>query len=348
MRKLVFVTSVALVAVAASASLSFADFFPVTHFRCMADPLGGHPSSPLEWRTGYGRKVWAANAYQYYKYSAGNAANANRYWLGTAGNDEVNLAYASDIDLYPVYVDGTPDANILVGPGPSNATYFGTTFGEISNLHFGEIDIFSGMTLGVDMPLGMHVDGLCEAGCYSPEQEIRVGDSFLAVDQAQKSGQLSLTTLTPDATIDSLEFMQNTIARWTVDIAAAKQSIVTLRMKSGGEMRVTTEHPLVTSEGVMKRAEDLVIGESLVRENGSPDPVVSMVTTTEFTKVYNLRPTTTDLTSNILVAQGYLTGSARYQNEFVKYLNRVLLRHNIPSSVIARHSPRGTTKLSHN
>jgi hypothetical protein len=61
-----------------------------------------------------------------------------------------------------------------------------------------------------------------------------------------------------------------------------------------------------------------------------------MVTTTEFTKVYNLKPTTTDLTSNILVAQGYLSGSVRYQNEYIKYLNRVLLRHNIPSSVIAR------------
>jgi hypothetical protein len=137
----------------------------------------------------------------------------------------------------------------------------------------------------------------------------------------------------------TFEFMQNSIGRWMVDIAPANQEIITLRMKSGGELRVTNEHPLVTSEGVMKRAEDLVVGESLVRDNGASDPVVSMSSTTEFTKVYNLQPTTTDLTSNILVAQGYLSGSVRYQNEYVKYLNRVLLRQNIPSSVIVRKAP---------
>jgi hypothetical protein len=180
------------------------------------------------------------------------------------------------------------------------------------------------------------VEALCEAGCYSPEQKIRVGDTVIPVAEAHESGQSKLTTLAPGATLDSLEFMKNRIARWTVDIAPAHQTIITLRMESGGELRVTTEHPLVTSEGVMKRAEDLVLGESLVREDGSPDPVVSIVKTKELTKVYNLRPSTTDLTSNILVAQGYLNGSARYQNEYLKYLNRVLLRHNIPSEVIVR------------
>jgi hypothetical protein len=78
------------------------------------------------------------------------------------------------------------------------------------------------------------------------------------------------------------------------------------------------------------------VGESLVRENGEADPVVSVASSTELTKVYNLRPTTTDLTSNILVAQGYLNGSARYQNEYLKYLNRVLIRSKIPSELIVR------------
>ena len=124
-----------------------------------------------------------------------------------------------------------------------------------------------------------------------------------------------------------------------MDIAPAQQTIFTLRMKSGGQLRVTNEHPLVTSDGVMKQAQTLVVGEELVRDNGSPDPVVSIVKSTELTKVYNLRPTTTDLTSNILVAQGYLTGSARYQNEYIKYLNRVLFRQKIPSAMIARSHP---------
>jgi hypothetical protein len=346
MKKSVFVTSFAMVAIAASASQSFA-YYPVTYFRCTADQLIGHPSSQAtspESRTGYGRRVWAQTANAYWKFNAGNNANANRYWLPSLFNLDVANAIDADIDLYPVYINNnTPNGDLWVGPGPSNATYFGTTFTTIAGLHFGE----PGGT-NPDLPAGIAVDALCEAGCYSPEQQVRFGDSNVPVAQAQASGQRSVTTLTPNATLDSLEFMQNSIGRWMVDIAAANQTIITLRMKSGGELRVTTEHPLVTSEGVMKRAEDLVVGESLVRDNGASDPVVSMSSKTEFTKVYNLQPTTTDLTSNILVAQGYLSGSVRYQNEYVKYLNRVLLRNNIPSSAIVRSTPRGTAKLEHN
>jgi hypothetical protein len=57
---------------------------------------------------------------------------------------------------------------------------------------------------------------------------------------------------------------------------------------------------------------------------------------TVVTKVYNLRPATTDLMTNIIVAQGYLNGSARYQSEYLKYLNRVLIRQNIPAELIPR------------
>ncbi|MCK6588802.1 MAG: cell surface protein, partial [Polyangiaceae bacterium] len=180
------------------------------------------------------------------------------------------------------------------------------------------------------------VAGLCEAGCYTGEQEVRFGDELLPIGRAFASGETKVTTLSPGATFDSLTFIVNDIARWTADIAPADQQLITLRMQSGGELRVTTEHPILTSEGVMKRAMDLVAGESLVREDGSPDPIESTETQTVFTRVYNLRPVTLDLATNIIVAQGYLNGSARYQSEYVKYLNRVLLRKKIPAGLIPR------------
>lgn len=327
MKKFVFVAAGALVA--ASASPSYA-FFPVTAFRCAADQLNGHPQDTFqEGRTGYGRQLWSKNAYTYYKFTLGQNATASHYWLPSTFNLDIDNAAPQNIDLYPVYVDNSsPALPLWVGPGPNKPDiWFASTASGISGMPW--INQYN-------LPAGVAVDALCEAGCYSPEQEIRVGDGFVSVAKAQASGESTLMTLAPNASLDALSFMKNTIARWTMDIAPANQTIITLRMKSGGELRVTTEHPLVTSEGVMKRAEDLSLGESLVRENGSLDPVVSMVKSTEFMKVYNLRPTTTDLTSNILVAQGYLTGSVRYQNEYIKYLNRVLLRHKIPTELIAR------------
>jgi hypothetical protein len=332
MRKFVFVSSFA-IAASATTSTAVAEIWPPTHFRCAADQLFGHPSEgdTAEGRTGFGRTQWARTAYNYWIAPNTPAAiqHARRFWQSSFNADVADAADLADTDLYPVYRDSA--FNLWVGPGPNNTTgWFGATRTAIRTRPY---------TGAHDLPGDVAVDALCEAGCYSPEQQIRVAEGFVSVSDAHASGQSTLTTLAPDSTIDSVKLMGNSIARWTVDIAPAQQTIITLRMKSGGQLRVTTEHPLVTSEGVMKQAQSLIVGESLVRDNGAPDPVVKIEKTTEFTKVYNLRPTTTDLTSNILVAQGYLSGSSRYQSEYLKYLNRVLFRNNIPSSVIIRSTP---------
>lgn len=330
MKRVVSATALAMAALALSPSASNAEIFPPTFFRCAADQLAGHPSegATAASRTGFGRTRWARTAYSYWKFGpTPSTSHANRFWLATFNPDVDDFALNHDTDLYPVYYNTPLDA-LWVGPGPAAAaSWFGTTQQQIASIPY------QGTS---DLPAGVAVDALCEAGCYVPDQQIRVGATSVAVSKAQESGERALTTLAPGSTIDSVELIQNTIARWTVDIAPANQTIVTLRMKSGGELRVTKEHPLVTSEGMMRQAQTLAVGDALVRDDGSLDPVVSTTRTEEFTKVYNLRPTTTDLTSNILVAQGYLTGSARYQNEYVKYLNRVLFRHKIPAAVIPR------------
>lgn len=71
-----------------------------------------------------------------------------------------------------------------------------------------------------------------------------------------------------------------------------------------------------------------------MREDGSPDRIISVSRERWFGKAYNIRPKTTDLLSNILVAQGYLNGSVRFQNEFVEDMNRIILRKNIPHDAI--------------
>jgi hypothetical protein len=324
MKRVVFFGSFLLMATTASTAFAY---YPAAYWRCSADQLGGSPSSPLESRQAYGRTTWAKNAFTYHKSGPNpNAALADRFWQGWMSQEVADAAVAqTPIDLYPVYSDPNSPSGIWIGPGPKAApTWHGNTFTEIKTRPY---------TLPT---LTTKVDALCEAGCYTPEQELRFGDELIPVAAAFESTRQDVTTLAPGSTFDSLSFIQNRVARWTVDIAPAEQTIITLRMDSGGELRVTTEHPLLTSEGVMKKATELVVGESLVKEDGSPDPIASMERNTIFTKVYNLRPATTDLISNILVAQGYLNGSARYQSEYVKYLNRVLMRNNIPEEVIPR------------
>jgi hypothetical protein len=330
MRSVIFSAALALVVVASLPSVSSAEVFPPNFFRCAADQLFGHPSdgAMAAGRTGFGRTRWARGAYAFWKFGpTPSSSHANRFWLASFNGDVDDFALNQNTDLYPVYWNTPADA-LWVGPGPAaSLNWRGITQQEIASIPYQN---------QWDLPTGVAIDALCEAGCYVPDQQIRVGATSVSVARAHESGGRALTTLAPNSTIDSIELMQNTIARWTVDIAPARQTIVTLHMKSGGELRVTPEHPLVTSEGVMRQAQALVVGDSLVRDDGSSDPVMSSTRSEEFTKVYNLRPTTTDLTSNILVAQGYLTGSARYQNEYIKYLNRVLFRSKVPVGVIPR------------
>jgi len=53
-----------------------------------------------------------------------------------------------------------------------------------------------------------------------------------------------------------------------------------------------------------------------------------------FGKVYNIKPASTNRVANILIAQGFLVGSSRFQNEDADFINRIILGHGIPANVI--------------
>jgi hypothetical protein len=168
--------------------------------------------------------------------------------------------------------------------------------------------------------------GLCIAGCYVENTPLQFADGTMGIKAAAEAGKLDLVTLSPNATLDSLDFVNNTVEHYTTDIREDWQTIFTLQMKSGGQLRVTNEHPLITSDGVMHQAQALRVGDSLVRANGRPDRIVHIATHKMFGKVYNVKPVTTDYTSNIVVAGGYLNGSQRFQNEFLNMVNSLILR----------------------
>lgn len=168
--------------------------------------------------------------------------------------------------------------------------------------------------------------GLCVAGCYTGDQKIAFANGDIEIEQALASGELKLVTLSPDATLDNLDYMDNTVHGYTVDKYEAWQEIYVFTMESGGVLKVTNTHPLVTADGLMRQAQDLIPGDALVRASGAADPIVDVTVEKYFGKVYNVSPATVDHTSNIVVAQGYLNGSHRYQNEFLDVVNSVVLR----------------------
>jgi hypothetical protein len=168
--------------------------------------------------------------------------------------------------------------------------------------------------------------GLCIAGCYDENTNLRFADGELGIKAALQAGKVDLITLAETATLDNLQFTENHVASYTVDKFEDWQVIYTLTMRSGGALRVTSEHPLLTSDGVMHQAQGLQVEDKLIREDGTFDPIVRIETERVFSKVYNVKPVTVDYTSNIVIAGGYLNGSQRYQNEFLHTINSLILR----------------------
>jgi hypothetical protein len=181
-----------------------------------------------------------------------------------------------------------------------------------------------------------YVVAYCESGCYAPDQSLRFSDGDVNIVDAMKAGRDDLVTLSPDATLDALTTQTSKVARYTTEIRDAENVIYTLTTASGGSLSVTSEHPILTSEGRLVQAQKLAKGDALLKADGTSDPITRIEKTTRFGKVYNITPVSPEPVANILIAQGYLVGSARFQNDDVAYINRVLLFRAVPEEVMPR------------
>jgi hypothetical protein len=287
-----FVASAALAGVAGSAA---AQLLAPTHIRCQGARETDAPQAAARYQ-------WALHCRYNVPPSPPGQSYTGEQWLTLASesvyNNPVHAAYQNR--LYPVYFDFVSGQS---WEAPTNAT--------------------AACTVRPDYATNA---GLCVQGCYVEGTALQFADGPVGIKSALERGKSDLVTLAPTATLDNLDYVTNKVENYTKDMTESWQEIYTLSMKSGKTLRVTGEHPLLGSDGVIRQAQGLLVGQELVRANGAPDPVVAIKVNSEFVKVYNVKPVTTDYTSNIIVAGGYLNGSARYQNEFLDTINSMILR----------------------
>jgi hypothetical protein len=181
-----------------------------------------------------------------------------------------------------------------------------------------------------------YVIAYCESSCYTPDQSVRFSTGDVNIVEAMKAKRDDVVTLAPDATFDKLSTQTSRVYSYTTEIRDAEHVIYKLTTMSGGKLSVTNEHPMVIGNGSLVQAQKLKIGDELVKADGSLDAVARIEKTSYFGKVYNIKPTSRELVANILIAQGYLVGSARFQNDYVDYMNRVLLFRAVPDHVMPR------------
>lgn len=154
---------------------------------------------------------------------------------------------------------------------------------------------------------------MCVFACYPSGEEILFENGYQSLDEAMISNPADIMVLDPESSLDSPQFKAMPVHAFSRSFKEDVEAIRTFTMASGGDISVTMNHPVLLWSGLMVNAEDVQLGDQLVALDGYPDPVEQIEDELYFGRVYNVAPKSRDLKENIIVAEGYLMGSAAYQ-----------------------------------
>lgn len=317
-----------------------------------ATPNTGNPNNWMDSTTSFDQTFGPAKEYV--------ENNPNRAYSGNANGYAVNYQYAYNMfpaaPLYNVAQETSGPTNLFwkwsrptVRPRPLYPSFDTTVTGTGTQLFphpslasspasWGSTNcnLYTDKTGTTQWTGNFWVAFYCESSCYTPDQNLRFSKGDVNILDALKARRDDLITLTPDSTLDDISTQTSRVFSYTSEIRDADQVVYKVATASGGSLSVTSEHPVLTSEGRLVKAEKLTTADELLRADGTPDPITSVEKTSFFGKVYNIKPMSPDPVANLLIAQGYLVGSARFQNDDVGYMNRILLFRAVPEHVMPK------------
>jgi hypothetical protein len=192
------------------------------------------------------------------------------------------------------------------------------------------------------MPSTAFVAAVCVSSCATPEQEIlaeakaNLKLKYVPFIDALTQDFKKVATLKPGASMRSTDVLRTEVDQWVTELVDTDHVILVFKMKSGRLLKLTPNHPVVTAEGAVKEAGSFRVGESLVQLGGKLDEIVSITETKYFGKVYNIFVKSSELEKNVVVTNGYLNGTAMFQNEGTKFLNTVILRDRLTRGVFEK------------
>lgn len=156
--------------------------------------------------------------------------------------------------------------------------------------------------------------GTCYAGCYTAKQEVAFSDRYVPIMEAYDHGAETVTALKDGSSADEFFFDEQPIR--TFIAGDTSEPIFLLETRDGRRVEVTAEHPMITDRGDVVKARTLQVGDMLLGDDGSVLELSSVTTFPFVGKVWNVQPKSHVKIENVLKAQGFLTGSVRFQNEW--------------------------------
>jgi hypothetical protein len=192
------------------------------------------------------------------------------------------------------------------------------------------------------IPETVYIAAVCLSSCATPEQQIMVQDEktrrlkYEAIGDSWQEQIKFVATLQSQSSMSSKRVQKTAVDQWVTELIETDHVILEFHMKSGGSLRLTPNHPLLGADAIMRTADSYKVGDKLVRLGGEADEIVSVTSSNYFGKVYNVFVKSADLHQNIVVTNGYLNGTAMYQNEGAKFMNTVLFRKHLTEGVFGK------------
>ncbi|PNQ53959.1 cell surface protein, partial [Vibrio agarivorans] len=176
----------------------------------------------------------------------------------------------------------------------------------------------------------------CVASCYTPDQKILFVDGEHEIYDAFTKKLTNIIALSDSSSLDNISYQVKGVEAYSESIIETVHNIRVFNTVNGGQLKVTDNHPLLLSTGYMQTAENIKVGDSLISKDGSFDEIINIEDVKFTGKVYNVMPDTSDKSTNgqIVVAQGFLSGSMYYQNDGADLTGRLLLRSQVPSDLL--------------
>lgn len=165
---------------------------------------------------------------------------------------------------------------------------------------------------------------------YMPEQKLQFGSGFTAIQEAFESKLTEIFSLNDAAVFEDFRLESRRVKSYTRSVPVTTHRILTLITATGGRLRITPCLPLMRGDGVIVEAVTLKVGDSLLRVEGWDDSIVAIEEQSYFGRVYNVQTEAVTLEGQIVVVEGFLSGSSWFQNDGKEYLNRPILRRRIP------------------
>jgi hypothetical protein len=172
--------------------------------------------------------------------------------------------------------------------------------------------------------------GFCKAGCYTPEQKVLFNGAYSGVQHAYESHATTVTALNAGSTLRDMSFAEQPIQTYVA--GDTTEDIFVLKDRRGDTVKVTSEHPMVLADGTIVKAKTLRKGDRLAKADGTTARLTEVKTFSFTGTVWNVEPASHDKTENILVGQGFLTGSVRFQNEWADEVFRLSRRDDLDIS----------------